>query len=120
MKNITLPPGGKVESHTVYEAVNVRDTSDRFKVIADSELHAKVELLDKLGYRVDTVSKESDSGFKLVDADTDEVKAILTAGTYELCIDEVLRAAKWKIQEPMEMIGGSMGGGFNEVTFDDE
>lgn len=116
MKNITLPSGGKVESYTVYEAVNTRDSSDRFKVIADTELHAKIELLDKLGYRVEP----GDMAYRLVDAETDEPKAVLQGATVDACVDQVLKAAHWRIQEPMNMVGGSLGSGYNEVEFDDE
>jgi hypothetical protein len=118
MKNVTLPPGGKVESYTVYEAVNVSDSSDRFKVIADTELHAKLELIDKLGYTVKATTPST--AFVLVDAETEVFKAHLASRTLEAAVDEVLKAARWKIQEPMEMVGGTMGSGFNEVEFDDE
>lgn len=117
MKNVTLPPGGKVESYTLYEAVNVQDSSDRFKVVADTELHAKIELLDKLGY----IIVPNSGVFYLCDAeDSTKVAARLESKTLETAVDEVLKAARWKIQEPVDMVGGSLGGGFNEVVFDDD
>lgn len=115
---VNVPPRRKVESHIAWVAVNVMDRNDRLTIIADTETHAKVELIDKLGYIVDTVSKESDSGFKLVDADTHELKAYLESASYEGALDEVLKAARWQIQEPMDMVGGSLGQGYEEV--DDE
>lgn len=117
MKNITLPPGGKIESYTRYEAVSVQDSSDRFTVIADTELHAKIELIDKLGYKI----IPNGGVLYLCDAEDDtKLAAKLDSKTVEAAADEVLRAARWRIQEPMELVGGSLSGGFSEVAFNDD
>ena len=109
------PPRRVISDLTTFLAVSTVDSSDRFSVIADTELHAKVELLDKIGYRVELVSMESPKGFKLVDADTNEVESILDGDTYEACLDEALKAAKWKIQGSTDMIGGALGSGFGDA-----
>lgn len=114
---VNVPPRRKVESHTAYVAVNTADRSDRFMVIADSEVHAKIELIDKLGYSL--VERERDGRYVLVDADTQEEQAELVAVTLDGALDEVLKAARWQIQEPMDMVGGSLGQGF-EVDDQDE
>lgn len=113
---VNVPPRRKVESHTAYVAVNTMDSSDRFMIIADSETHAKFELLDKLGYTL--VERLATGRFILLDVDTQDEQAELNAVTLEGALDEVLKAARWRIQEPMDMVGGSLGQGFEEV--DDE
>lgn len=111
LKTTNVPPRRVVESHTVYEAVNIADPSDRFRVIADTEMHAKIELLDKLGYDIEVDGKS----LYLRDVETGERQAPLKSGTVDAALDEVLRAARWRIQEPTEMVGGSLGEGFGEV-----
>jgi hypothetical protein len=118
LKTTNIPPRRTVESYTVFEAVNVQDPSDRLHVVAESELQAKIELIDKLGYVVQPISHGP--GFALADVETNEHKAWLKSTTLDAALDEVLTAAKWRIQEPMQMVGGAINAGFNEVPFDDD
>lgn len=117
LKTTNVPPRRVIESHTVYEAVNMADPSDRFRVVADTEMHAKIELLDKLGYDIE-VADDANRELYLRDVETGERQARLKSVTIDGALDEVLRAAKWRIQEPTEMIGGALSSGFGEVDDD--
>lgn len=112
---MTLPPRRVVADQTTFLAVSTVDSSDRFNIVADTEAHAKYELLDKIGYVVELAGMESFSGFNLLDVDTMEVECLLKATTYEAALDEALALAKWKIQGSTDMIGGALGSGFGDA-----
>lgn len=111
------PPRRVIESRTEYVAVNASDTADRFRIVAESEALAKAQLIDKLGYTV--VQGNTPTSFALIDADPPhDVQAALRAKTYEAALDEVLAAARWRIQESYDMIGGELGEGFGDAEED--
>lgn len=86
-------------------------TSDRLQLTAVNDTAAKVALIDKLGYTI--IRGTGIYDFVLADADdTSIVEAALKSTTFEAALDEVLAAAKWELNEPQEMLGGSMGSGF--------
>lgn len=112
-----VPPRRVIESRTEYVAVGATDPSDRFRIIAETESLAKVQLIDKLGYAV----KQGDSAtsFALIDADPPhDVQAVLRSKTYEAALDEVLSVAQWRIRESYDMIGGELGEGFGDAEED--
>jgi hypothetical protein len=104
------PPRRLIEDKTVYVATS---PTDRLMITAASEIEAKIELLDKLGYKIEQVE-----AFLLLDADSGDIMAKLSATSLETALDEVLSAAKWRISESMELLGGSLGDGFGD--FEDE
>lgn len=99
---------GTMSDQTVYTAVNLADSSDRFTVHAELYLLAQSELLNKLGYDVVDYMRN----FTLVDADTGEIEQVLNSNNMIDVLTEALAFAKWKIQEPVTLIGGALTGGF--------
>lgn len=100
---------GEMSDQTVYIACSLTDSSDRFTVPAESLGEAQYTLLDKLGYVVMYNKKQ----FHLCDADTMEKERVLEATSMEEAFNAALLIAKWKILDPMELVGGRMGGGFS-------
>lgn len=102
------------EDVTSYCAVNGQDSSFRFEIRAASDLGAKAQLLEKLGYAI----VYTGNAYLLVDLDDDSKVGIkLESNTQETAHDEVLASAGWRLTEPTMMMGGAMGAGFG---IDDE
>lgn len=95
-------PENRIADQTWFEAVNLTDAEDRFRISAETELMAKKLLLEKIGYYVHKV----DGLFVLYDADSDEPQSHVPADTVEEAIDTVLRVARWSVREPTLLIGG--------------
>lgn len=107
-----IPPRKVIENQTWFEAVNLTDTEDRFKVQAESEVIAKKILLDKLGFYI----RKIEDDFVLFDADDDEPKAVVHAHDEDDALNQVLKVARWSIQEPTFFVGGTTD--MNEDTDD--
>lgn len=103
-------PSRNLEDKQVFTAICLDDASLSFSIVAHSETFAKTELLDKVGYMV----TETPAGtFQLVDADDPSmVDCALEATALVAAIDEAVVTIGWKLGEPTQMIGGTMGSGF--------
>lgn len=103
-------PSRTIQDVQQFTAFCKKDPSLSFLITAISELSAKVQALDKIGYSV----WESPTGkFYLVDADdTDIVLEALDAGSLIDAVNEAFNDIEWKLSEPTNLIGGTMGGGF--------
>lgn len=103
-----------IENRNVFYGVNSQDRNDRILLEATTELGAKVELLDQLGYAIE----ESGKSFVLVDVDSEEDTVPVPGATsFEHAHDIVLKEARWEVSDPVEMIGGTLPGG---MGYDDE
>jgi hypothetical protein len=108
----SAPPRRVTETYAAYDIISTSDRNDRFRVIAESERAAKIEALDKIGYKVipRTISGAGNS-FLLVDADDlDDVEMTITAGDVDEALNKALVAIKWEVQEPEMTVGGVVGG----------
>jgi hypothetical protein len=104
-----------MENRTVYQGVNMQDSNDRITLSATTERAAKVEMLDQLGYIV----VNSKGQFFLQDAD-DQDSALIPikeSKSMDDAHDKALKSLQWKVDEPMELIGGSVPTG---MGYDDE
>lgn len=83
-----------------------------FTIEAPSEMIAKAMMLDKVGYQV---LELPDGRFVLADADDldDYDEDPIPASTMQEAVDFVCTSIGWKLSEPQEFIGGSIGGGFH-------
>lgn len=103
-------PSRTLQDVQQFTAFCKKDPSLSFQITAISELSAKVQALDKIGYAV----WESPNGkFFLVDAD--DIDMVLEALDSDELVDAVNEAfddIEWKLSEPTELIGGNMGSGF--------
>lgn len=105
---------GEMSDQTVYIACSLTDSSDKFTVEAESYVLAQVELLDKLGYVVVTNNIGTiRCAYLLADIDDMTDYKPLKSTTIDNALNEALTIAKWKILDPMELVGGRMGGGFS-------
>lgn len=100
---------GTMSDQTVYTAVNLADSSDQFTVKAGSYLFAQYDLLDKLGY---ALARNAEAVFHICDADTGNIERPLRSTNVNDALTEALAVANWKIQDPVELIGGALTGGF--------
>lgn len=103
-------PSRITEDQQIFTAVCKSDSNERFTIEAATEHYARVVLLDKIGY---IVIEAADGTFLLVDADDlDMVIDTLRASSYVAALEESMTKIDWKLSEPTQLIGGSMGSGF--------
>jgi len=102
MKLPLTPPRHVIEQRTIFIAVNQSDSNDRFKIEAPTESAAKVILIYKLGY---VVEQDKAGTFWLVDDEEKDRRVELDSQTLEGAYTEVLKASRWEIMDPDEMIG---------------
>jgi len=104
-----------MENRIVFQGVNINDSNDRITLSASTERAAKVEMLDQLGYLI----VNSKGQFFLQDADNEDSALIVIKGATSMdnAHDLALKDLQWKVDEPMELIGGSMPSG---MGYDDE
>lgn len=103
-------PSRLIEDQQVYVASCKREPDLTFSITAPSEISAKVELLDKVGW---TVSETTGGIFRIVDADDEDLlHSTLKATSLVAAIEEAVTAIGWSLSEPTELLGGSMGAGF--------
>lgn len=104
-----------IESRTVFVGVNIDDSNDRVVLLAGDERTAKVELLDQLGYEI--VERLGD--FFISDVEDPDAAPVRVKGamSYLAALDFALTVNRWKLGEPIELIGGDMPSG---MGYDDE
>lgn len=103
-------PSRTLEDIQVFTAFCKNDPSVSFVVHAMSELSAKVQALDKIGY---AVFETPDGQFYVVDADDQElIVSKLEAEDLAEAVTEAFFEIQWALTEPQQLIGGTMGSGF--------
>lgn len=109
---MSLPPRRVVETYAAYDVINKLDRTLRFRVITESERDAKVEALDKIGYKLvpRTISAVDDT-YVLLDADDlDDIQMRITANNIDAAFNIAFEALGWEINEPEMSVGGVVGG----------
>lgn len=113
---LAAPPRRVVENYAAFD-FRSPDLGVHFRIIAGSEELAKVEALDKIGYKLIV----EDDGlecfgprqkqYQLVDVeDQDDVDSVFMSYSLDEALDIALKNIGWSIDEPTMMVGGIVGG----------
>ncbi len=105
-KYIPIPPRRSLEELTIFMAVNLTNKDDRFTIEASNENSAKAQLIYKLGYRVEH-TVELNSYYLVEDEPKDPQDprvVLLNSASLEAAYDEVLKAARWSVSEPITLL----------------
>lgn len=87
-----------------FVATNAFCDAESLTVASDTELQAKQEILEKLGYKTVAFGNT----FYMVDADdSDLVETVLRATTFEQAVSEAITRTSWHVTGPFLMVGRS-------------
>lgn len=93
---------------TIYIAVNDQD-DDTFEIHAETERHAKLILIEKIGY--DIIHNDSQTVFFLVDLDNPQGEHIkLNSECFETAMNEVLSHSNWSLQTEYDLFNDTEAG----------
>lgn len=87
---------------TIFIAVNNQD-DETFEIHAENERHAKLVLIEKLGY--DIIHNDNQTVFFLVDLDVPQNEHIkLNSECFETALNEVLSHSNWSLQTSYDLL----------------